>query len=137
MKETYQELTSAVDEKVDVVCLGCPHCTVRELAYIAKLINGKKIHKATQLWVGTSGVTKAVAKRMGFVEIIEAAGGLVISDACVTIHPIVALGASVIATNAAGPCFLVPVATKGRTTVWFGKTADCINAAVKGKWEAN
>ena len=44
MKEAYQELTSAAEEKVEVVCLGCPHCTLQELADIAKLLSGRKIH---------------------------------------------------------------------------------------------
>jgi predicted aconitase len=135
LKEAYQGLTLATDEKVDVVCIGCPNCTLKEMFDIAKMLEGKKIHANTQLWVGTSRTTKDVAKRMGIIDVIESAGGIVISDACATYHPIGALKPAVVATNAAA-LQNVPVFTGGKTTVWFGKTTDCINAAVKGKWEA-
>jgi predicted aconitase len=132
--EAYQGLTSATEKKVDVVCLGCPHCTIEELQDIARLLDGKEVNKDTKLWIGTSRVTKDLAKRIGLVDIIEQAGGIVISDACVTFNPVIALGARVVATNA-GALFMLPVITKGRALVWFGTTVDCVKAAIKGNWE--
>jgi len=134
MKEAYQGLTTATEEKVDVVCLTCPNCTLQEIVNIASMLHGRKIHKDTQLWVGTNRTTKDVAKRMGLIDVIEGAGGIVITDACATYHPIGALKPRVVASNAAA-LQNVSALPGGQTTVWFGRTADCINAAVKGKWE--
>jgi predicted aconitase len=134
MDEAYHGLTTATEENVDVVCLTCPNCTLQEIVNIARLLQGKKVHKDTQLWVGTNHTTKDVAKRMGLIDMIEGAGGIVITDACATYHPIAALKPRVVASNAAHLQNTL-VLTEGQTTVWFGRTTDCINAAVKGKWE--
>ena len=134
MEEAYRGLTTATEEKVDVVCLTCPNCTLEEMVNIAGMLHGKKIHKDTQLWVGTNRTTKDVAKRMGLIDVIESAGGIVIKDACATYHPIGALKPRVVASNAAALQNTLAL-SGGQTTIWFGRTADCINAAVKGKWQ--
>jgi predicted aconitase len=137
VKKAYEELTSATEEKVDMVRLGCPHCGIQELAYIAKLLNGRKVHRNTQLVIATGRVIGELAKRMGIIDEIENAGGVVLLDTCCNRNHQVGLDSFVLATSDAAPCFLCGFRSKGAVKVWYGKTADCINAAVKGKWEAS
>jgi predicted aconitase len=134
LKAAYEELTSATEKKVDVVSIGCPHCTLEEIIEVARLIDGRKIHMDTQLWVGMSAAAREIADRMGLIDVIEQAGGSVMTDSCVAFHPIFALQPRVIATNVAA-LYKLPTLTGKHITVWYGTAADCMNAAVKGRWE--
>jgi len=138
-KAVYEEHSSATDTKVDTVIFGCPHCTLEEIMKIAQLLNGRKIIKGERLWIGTSQHTRALARRMGLVDIIEDAGGLVLTDICIrapVLPPLSeALGIRVVATTSGSVAQNVYRRGKTRTTAWFGTTKDCIDAAVKGRWE--
>lgn len=137
MQNAYEELNSASDRKVDIVIAGCPHCTVRELADVAQLLDGKKVHPDTQLWVGTAEATETTAKRMGSIQAIKDAGGLVISGACISLKVFSVLQPSVVASASGLVAVGAGAYSGGKTRVWFGKLSDCINAAVKSKWEVN
>jgi len=79
-------LTSAAAEEVDFVSLGCPHLTLREIQRIAELIQGKRVTKT--FWITTSRPVKGMADRMGYTEIIEAAGAQFATDTCCVVAPI-------------------------------------------------
>ena len=134
LKGAYEELTSATEKKVDVVCIGCPHCTLEEITELAKLLNGRKVHKDTQLWIGMSAAAREIADRMGLIEVIEQAGASIMTDSCVSFHSIFSLLPRVVATNAAA-LYQLPTLTGKHVTMWYGTAADCINAAVNGRWE--
>jgi predicted aconitase len=139
-KQAYEELCSATETRIDMVCIGCPDCTLQELAEIARLLNGRRISKHVRLWIGTSEFFRVLAKQMGLIDIIEGAGGLVISDMCVrfgAIPPLSdALGVRVVATTSGSIAQNAYRRSKERTSAWFGTTKNCIDAAVTGKWEA-
>ena len=137
MVSAYEELSTATDRKVDVVTIGCPHCSIKELEDIARLLNGRKVHKDTQLWVGTNEAFKSVAERMGIIKAIEEAGGLVITSGCPCPAPLALLQPRVVATTSGLASPIIRIFTKDKVAVWFGKLSDCINAAIKGKWEAS
>jgi predicted aconitase len=82
LKRAYEELQTT-SGKIDFVMLGCPHYTLKQLEEVAWLLKGKKIHKGVGFWVCTSGTTKMLAERGGFVDVIERAGGHVVVDTCI------------------------------------------------------
>lgn len=88
LKETYKTLNTGKDP--DIVILGCPHASLKEIATLACKLEGKRLRKP--LWVCTSRVTKEAATRMGFTEIIEKAGGKVVADTCTVVSPIERMG---------------------------------------------
>jgi len=134
MKSSYQKLTTTQKEDVDLVCFGCPHCSIPQIREIASFLERKKIHPNTRLWVATSAHLKAMAQRMGYVEIIERAGGLVTTDLCVApgapFHLVP--GVKTVATNSARGAYFIPGACNVEVT--FGDTKDCLQAAIDGKW---
>jgi len=136
MKSSYQKLTTTQKEDVDLVCFGCPHCSIPQIREIASFLERKKIHPNTRLWVATSGHLKAMAQRMGYVEIIERAGGLVTTDLCVApgapFHLV--QGVRTVATNSARGAYFIPGACNVEAI--FGDTKDCLQAAIDGKWRA-
>lgn len=88
LKETYEKLNTG--KQPDIVILGCPHASLREIATVAEKLKGKKLKKP--LWVCTSRVMKEAADRMGFTQIIEKAGGQIVADTCMVVSPIEDMG---------------------------------------------
>ncbi len=88
MKETYASLNSG--EEPDIVILGCPHASIRDIQKVASLVEGKSLKKP--LWVCTSRVMKEAADRMGYTEVIEDAGGQIVADTCMVVSPIESMG---------------------------------------------
>jgi len=86
--ETYENLNSG--EEPDIVILGCPHASLREIATLAEKVKGKKLRKP--VWICTSRMMKEASDRMGFTEIIEKAGGNVVADTCMVVSPIEKMG---------------------------------------------
>ena len=84
LKETYEKLNTG--EEPDVVILGCPHASLREIAEVARRVEGKTLKKP--LWICTSRAMKETAERMGLLDVIEKAGGKIVADTCMVVSPI-------------------------------------------------
>ena len=80
------DLLQATAEEVDFVSLGCPHLSLGEIQRIAHLIEGKQVTK--EFWITTSRPVKGMADRMGYTQIIEAAGAKFATDTCCVVAPI-------------------------------------------------
>jgi predicted aconitase len=68
--------------KIDFIMFGCPHYTLRQVADVARLLEGKSLRKGVELWVLTSFTTRELARRMGYLDIIQRAGGHIIANTC-------------------------------------------------------
>jgi len=88
LDETYEKLNSGKDP--DIVILGCPHASLREILTLADKLKGKHLKKP--VWICTSRMMKEAADRMGFTEIIEKAGGSIVADTCMVVSPIERMG---------------------------------------------
>lgn len=128
----YAQLTSAKQREVDYVAIGCPHCSLRQLEEVARLLSGEKVSEKVTLWVHTNGAIKAAAKQLSYVDIIEAAGGVVTQDLCTILGNPEALGFKTLATNSPKMAFYAP--GSNGFGVWYGDIARCVDAAVKGYW---
>ena len=69
-------------EALDVVVFSAPQLSLFELANVAGLLDGKRVHARTALLVATSPENKSAADRMGLTARIEAAGGTVLDGVC-------------------------------------------------------
>ena len=63
------------DRQVDYVMLGCPHYTIEQIWEAAQLLEGRRVHANSALWIWTPRAIKDLADRNGYTAIIEAAGG--------------------------------------------------------------
>jgi predicted aconitase len=77
-----QELLSDEQGRIDFIMFGCPHYTLNQVRDVARLLEGKTLENGIELWVLTSSSTREFAKRMGYLEIINNAGGHVIANTC-------------------------------------------------------
>ncbi|HOE17033.1 MAG TPA: aconitase X catalytic domain-containing protein [Syntrophorhabdaceae bacterium] len=135
VEQAYREISSSSDEKVDLVIFGCPQCSIQEIGEVVDLLEGKKIHSETQLWICTSNWVKTLCKRMGYLEKIKAAGGRIVADIGAADGPHIYLrpqGVRVIAINSARGSYYSHNSYKMET--WFGSTKACVQAAIAGKW---
>jgi hypothetical protein len=89
-------------EEVDFFTLGCPHLSLKEIARIAALLEGKKVTR--EFWITTARPTKQIADRMGYTRIIEAAGARIAADTCCVVAPIRGRF-SAMATDSAKACY--------------------------------
>jgi predicted aconitase len=78
-------------------CIGCPHCSLKEIEETANLVKGKDLDG--KLWVFTSRGVYEQAKKAGLVNIIESAGGKVYRDTCMVVAPLNEMGWQGVGTN--------------------------------------
>jgi predicted aconitase len=85
-----------------------------------------------ELWLMTPRALRTVADRSGYTEIIERAGGRVLTDSCPAMSRSAPEGTRVFATDSAKQAHYLP-AILG-IEAWFGTLEECVDAAVTGVW---
>jgi len=124
--------TTAKDAQVDFVMLGCPHYSIEQIWEVCQLLEGRRIGANTELWIFTARATRQLADQAGYTKLIEDAGGVLMTDTCSAIGRVMPKGTRVVALDSAKQAHYLP-AIMG-VQAWFGTTADCIEAAVNGRW---
>lgn len=125
LSDTYAKLSPAKDP--DIVVIGCPHASMKEIARVAELLAGKQLKKP--LWVCTSRVMKEAARRMGYAETIEKAGGKIVADTCMVVAPIEEMGFKTTGVNSGKAASYLPGHCKQQ--VMYGRVEDLVEAALK------
>ena len=123
---------TARDAEVDFVMLGCPHYSLEQIWEVCQLLEGQRLSPNTELWIFTAASIKQLADLAGYTRIIEQAGGHVMTDTCSAIGKVVPKGTKVAAVDSAKQAHYLP-AIMG-IQAWFGTTADCVQAAIEGRW---
>ncbi len=128
IREARERLDDA-PEQIDLVCLGCPHASLSEMASIADQLKGRTVSIPT--WVCTARTTATQARELGLTDIIEEAGAKVVCDTCFVVAP---LGGKyrAVATDSAKGCFYAR--GHNRLAVRLGSVEQCLEAAVTGEW---
>jgi predicted aconitase len=133
-RATYESLNSVGESRdVDYVMLGCPHYSADQLADAARMLEGRKVHENSNLWIFTSRAVKATAEASGSADIIRKSGARLMTDTCSAISQAVPPGTKVAAFDSAKQTHYLPaiMGIEG----WFGTTQECIDAACTGRWE--
>lgn len=119
-------------ETIDLVVIGCPHASLDEIRAVAGLVRGRRL--ASALWVTTSRGVREQAQAEGLVDEIAHAGGRVVADGCVVVAPMRELPYRTLATNSAKMASYA--LSHAGLQVRFGSLQECLEAAIRGKWEA-
>lgn len=82
----HRSMYDADPEEVDFISLGCPHLSLAEIYRVAQLLQGKRVTR--EFWITTARPVKLMADRLGYTEIIEAAGAKFAADTCCVVAPI-------------------------------------------------
>jgi len=124
LREAREKFTSEVADPI--TCIGCPHCSLREVGEVASLVKGCEIGK--RLWVFTSRGVYTEADSKGYVRQIEDAGGRVYVDTCMVVAPLKEMGWKEVALNSfKGAQYSVNMGLK--TTV--GTVRELVKEALK------
>jgi len=125
IKRTIEELSPATTSQPDLVFIGCPHCSVKEMKLIAQLIEGKKVKPGTEFWVCTSCHVKQ--KAHDYTRKIERAGGHVLDGVCTVVSWTEELGIRTIMTNSAKTAYYAPTLNKAEPLL--APLRDCLKVA--------
>ena len=129
LREAYDSINDDVST-IDLVCIGCPHCSIKEVAKIAELLKNKTISSQTEFWVACSRLVKQIADKRGYTKIIERAGAKFACDTCMAVAPLKGRFRSV-ATPSAKGCYY---SRHNGMKTKIGSLEKCIEAAVRGRW---
>jgi len=130
-EQAYVKLNHSTSSEVDIVVLGCPHYPIERIATVVRLLEGKKIHENTSLYITTCKQIKALADRNGYTEMITRAGGLLLEDTCGL--EFAHRQSAIIATDSPKQAHYYP-GVCGVENVWYGTTEECIDAAITSRW---
>ncbi|MHC1567743.1 MAG: aconitase X [Candidatus Syntropharchaeia archaeon] len=108
----------------EIIAMGCPHCSERELEKIANLLRGKKVRK--ELWIC---VSRRIKERRGdLVRIIESSGAKVICDTCMVVSPATERFERMMVDSGKAVRY---VKTMCDVEVALGKREDCVKIAME------
>lgn len=127
---TYEKLSSAKTDKVDLVAVGCPHFSFNEAKNLAKLLKGRAIHKNTEFWLFTNRVVFSWLKETKLKDSLLASGIKIGTDTCALGIPFDNWGFSSMMTNSAKLAHYVSIMKK--MDVIFGSLQKCVLSALEG-----
>ncbi len=138
-EEYDKSLASVCDEgseDIQMVVLGCPHYTLEEIRDVARLLDGKKVNENVSLQIWTDMTMQQLAVVNGYAKIIEDAGAHLLNSACPmvcgrTVFDRIKTG---FATDGAKQAHYLH--TDLDCKIFYGDTKRCVEAAIKGRWEA-
>ena len=115
------------DEGVpDFVSVGCPHCSLKELSILARMLSGRRVK--TEFWVCCSREVKRQADAAGYSDAIEKSGAKFALDTCMVVAPIEELGFKTVATNSAKASHYL---RNAGLKVRFMPLEECVTEATK------
>jgi len=94
---TAKEELSSYDGNPDLIAIGCPHLSMKEIIYLAELSKGRKTK--IMFWVFTS--RSALSQCQSTVKMLEKSGIEVYADTCMVVSPLERMGFRRVVTNSA------------------------------------
>ncbi|MDQ3925223.1 MAG: aconitase X catalytic domain-containing protein [Actinomycetota bacterium] len=125
------------DSSANLVVFSGPQLSLYELKTISELLEGKKVKEGTSLIVTTNRGYKAAGEKLGYLNKIEEAGGMVLEGVCFYIlDSIVRLrienGWDNLVTNSAK---LANIIAAHKFNPILRRTEECVEAALTGRVE--
>lgn len=132
LRQSWDELDSAPEPRVDLVSLGNPHFSFRECEALAALCRGRMKHPDVAIIVTCGRATQEKARETGILAELERFGVQVVTDTCwcMISDPVIPPTARTIMTNSGKYAHYGPGLTGRR--FHFGSLAACVEAACTG-----
>lgn len=141
-KDYDDALASVCDEgsaDIQMVALGCPHYTLDEIRDVARMLEGKRVAEGVLLQIWTDMTIQQLAEVNGYAQTIREAGAYLLNSSCTnvcgrTAYDPVKTG---FATDGAKQSHYIHTEMNSKNCkVFYGDTKKCVEAAIKGRWEA-
>ena len=94
---TAKEELSSYDGDPDLIAIGCPHLSMKEIMHLAELSRGKR--SKVRFWAFTS--RSALSQCQSAVKILKKSGIEVYADTCMVVSPLEEIGFKKVVTNSA------------------------------------
>ena len=130
-EEDLEKARTQLDDEgaeIDFISVGCPHASIKEIAQIAEMLDGKNVTDGKTVWITTAKPTKDLAIKMGYYDKIEKAGAFLVADACCAVAPLKGRFKGLM-TDSAKACFYARGKNKFKTEI--RTVEECIKEAVK------
>jgi predicted aconitase len=124
-------LTTADDGRLVGVNVGTPHFSVDEFGELVRLLAGRRVHPAVELYANTSRHLLAEIQARGWLATLEMAGVRLVVDTCTYVTAILRDTDGVVMTNSAKWAWYAP-GNLG-VQVAFGSLRECVDSAVEGR----
>lgn len=141
-QEEYDKSLESVCDKgdadVQLAVLGCPHYTLEEIRNVAWMLRGRKVAEGVNLQIWTDMTMQHLAEVNGYAKMIEDAGAHLLNSSCPmvaarTAYDIVKTG---FLTDGAKQAHYVHTDLNAKNAkVFYGTAEQCVEAAIKGRWE--
>ncbi|HCT90987.1 MAG TPA: hypothetical protein DF613_06375 [Lachnospiraceae bacterium] len=137
-EESYRQICSAGSGPVDYVVLGCPHYSLEDVQQAALYIKGKKVAPGVEFSIWTDMSTREMAKESGYLDMIEEAGGRLMSSSCpLVMDPIAFAHVNALVTDAGKQAHYMhsSMDPARHVPIYYGSLEKCIDTACSGYWE--
>jgi predicted aconitase len=115
---------------IDLVWIGCPHASLEQIEEVVQLLDGRRVKSA--LWITTAHQIRDAARDSGLLAALETSGGRIVSNTCVVVAPVAAMGFRSVATNSRKGAFYTPM--HAGLVTRFGTLEQLIETALTGQW---
>jgi predicted aconitase len=112
IRAVYNELSSS--QNVDLIAIGCPHCSISEIREVMNLLKGKRIRRNLRFWIFTSPHVYSICEKKGYNKILRAAGADIFRHTCMVVMPIEEIGIKCVGVNSAKAAFYIPRSTNNK-----------------------
>lgn len=129
LQELREQYCSQI-ERPDLVFLGCPHYSLKELNFISTLLRGRKVQKDVKVWIAVPRKVYFIASKNGLIESLNRSGVLVIKDMCSVVTPLNELGIRSIVTDSAKAMHYLKL--RHRVEVMLTDAVSALNMVMKG-----
>ena len=129
----YEKLSKHQGQPISLVAMGCPHCSINEIAQVAHMVQGQKVK--TAFWILCAQPVKHLAERSGYAQTLKDAGVTLVCDTCPVLgamaEPIEHMKITAMATNSAKLAHYAP--GQWNIPTYFTSTAQCVEMALEGR----
>lgn len=128
IRNSRDELSTAIGDGLQMVVLGSPHFSLEEFARLATLVSGRHRDPSVKFLVTSSRMVRELADRKGYLEPLLAFGGTVTVDTCPLTSPMLGTTIKSLMTNSAKYAYYSPGLLN--VDVVYGSLQDCVESAV-------
>jgi predicted aconitase len=124
------------DGNTNLIVFSGPQLSLYEMKSLSELLEGKKVKKGTSMIITTNNGIKSAGEKLGYVQKIEEAGGMILEGVCFYIlHSVAQMridnGWSNLVTNSAK---LANIVGAHKFNSILRRTEDCVKIAVTGRF---
>ncbi len=112
LEKAKKEMGDEAEEEADIIMIGCPHTSAKEIAEINEKLGNRRMRK--EMWIFTSKPVKVLIERSKIAEELGKKNVRIIADTCPVVAPIEDLGIKCVVTNSGKATFYLPSACKAK-----------------------